>query len=97
MEQMQQDLSTAPMAVVMYLLLLEPMLKFMAMYSIALSLQTERRLEILVVLMVVVNLDDVLFKEMVPWMQGFTIFNMTALVLLHASCLFAVNSVMERS
>ena len=95
MEQMQQELSTTPMSVVMYLLLLEPMLKFMAMYSIALSLQTERRLEILVVLMVVVNLDDVLFKEMVPWMHGFTIFNMTALVLLHASCLFAVNSVLN--
>ena len=56
------------------------------------SLQTRRRLEILVVMLIVVNLDDVLFKDMTNGVRGFTIFNMTLLTVVHITCLFAVGT-----
>ena len=92
LDQVQQEFAHSPPEILMYLLLLEPLLKFMAMYSIALSLQTGRRLEILVVMLVVVNLDDVLFKEMTSGIKGFTIFNMVLLTVVHITCLFAVGT-----
>jgi hypothetical protein len=92
LDQVQAEFAHSPPEILLYLLLLEPLLKFMAMYSIALSLQTGRRLEILVVMLVVVNLDDVLFKEMTSGIRGFTIFNMTLLTVVHVPCLFAVGT-----
>ena len=66
---------------------MEPVLKAMAVYTIALSLQTGRKLDLLIVLFVVVHLDDMLFLHMEHALMACTVTVMVILVCMHAVCL----------
>jgi len=81
----------APKGVIVYLLIVEPLLKAMAIYTIALSLQTGRRLDLLIVLLFVVHLDDALFYGHQA-MRAVTVTAMVVLVSVHSVCLVAVSS-----
>lgn len=80
----------APPGIMVYLLAVEPLLKAMAIYTIALSLQTGRKLDILIVLLFVVHLDDALFHGQEALM-AVTITIMVVLVSVHSVCLVAVS------
>lgn len=85
---MFQDIfAAAPPGIMVYLLMLEPILKSLAVYTIALSLQTNKKLDLLVVLLVVVHLDDILFLGMKQTAMAVTVTVMVLLLSMHMICL----------
>lgn len=85
---MYEDIfAAAPPEIMLYILAVEPVLKAMAVYTIALSLQTGRKLDLLIVLFVVVHLDDMLFLHMEHALMACTVTVMVILVCMHAVCL----------
>lgn len=89
-DQFQTIFKSAPPLIIVYLLAIEPLLKAMAVFTIALSLQTQRRLDLLIVLFVVVHIDDLVFHTMPHALMACTITAMVFLCVMHAVCLVMV-------
>lgn len=85
--QFQTIFDAAPPEVLVYLLAVEPILKAMAVYTIALSLEMGRKLDLLIVLFVVTHLNDMLFHVMPHAVMACTVTVMTLLVVMHLFCL----------
>ena len=90
--QFQEIFNAAPKSVIAYLLAVEPILKALALYTIALSLQTGRRLDLLIVLFVCVHLDDILFHHVSHAIMAGTVTGIVLLVGLHVGCLLSVGT-----
>jgi len=91
-QQFQAIFEAAPVAVLVYLLVIEPLLKAMAIFTLALSLQTGRRLDILIVLLLAVHIDDMLFHHMPKELMAVTVTVMMLLVFTHVICLVSISS-----
>ena len=78
--------------VLLWLFGVEPLLKALAVYVIALTLQTGRRAEMLVTLALAVQLDDILFFEAPHVLRVVTLMLMAVCCVTHLFCLVAAEA-----